>query len=47
LPKKTKSVAKGTEAVLPRHTRSLLENSDLVFWLSQFENPKTAWTVLG
>ncbi len=27
--------------------RSLLENSDLVFWLTQFENPKTAWTVLG
>jgi leucyl aminopeptidase (aminopeptidase T) len=47
LPKKTKSVARGTEAILPKHTRSLLENSDLVFWLSQFENPKTAWTVLG
>jgi leucyl aminopeptidase (aminopeptidase T) len=47
LPKKTKKVAESVEVVLPKHTRSLLENSDLVFWLSQFENPKTAWTVLG
>jgi leucyl aminopeptidase (aminopeptidase T) len=47
LPKKTKSAARDTEAILPKHTRSLLENSDMVFWLSQFENPKTAWTVLG
>ncbi len=47
LPKKTKRVTEGTEAMLPKHTRSLLENSDLVFWLSQFENPQTAWTDLG
>jgi leucyl aminopeptidase (aminopeptidase T) len=47
LPKKTKRATENTKAVLPKHTRSLIENSDLVFWLSQFENPKTAWTVLG
>jgi leucyl aminopeptidase (aminopeptidase T) len=47
LPKKDKIVAKNIEAVLAKHTRSLLENSDLVIWLSQFENPKTAWTILG
>jgi len=47
LPKKTKRVAENIEATLPKHTRSLLENSDLVIWLSQFENPKTALTVLG
>ena len=45
--KKTKTTDEKTKAILPKHTRSLLENSDLVFWLSQFENPKTAWTVLG
>ena len=31
LPKKAKIVAENIEAMLPKHTRSLLENSDLVF----------------
>jgi len=47
LPRKAKIVAENIEAMLPKHTRSLLENSDLVFWLSQFENPKSAPTDLG
>lgn len=34
-------------AKLPQHTRSLLENSDLVIWMTQFENPKNAMTDLG
>jgi hypothetical protein len=47
LPKKAEVVTEDIKAVLPKHTLSLLENSDLVFWLSQFENPKSAPTDLG
>jgi leucyl aminopeptidase (aminopeptidase T) len=45
--KKAQKVAKDTETKLPRHVRSLLENSDLVIWLTQFENPKSALAELG
>jgi leucyl aminopeptidase (aminopeptidase T) len=45
--KNAKIVAEDIKAELPKHTRSLLENSDLVIWLTQFENPKSAPTVLG
>jgi leucyl aminopeptidase (aminopeptidase T) len=45
--KKAQKVAKNAETTLPRHVRSLLENSDLTIWLTQFENPKSALTELG
>jgi hypothetical protein len=47
LPRKRKIAAEGVMLKLPRHTRSLLENSDLVVWLTQFENPKSARDELG
>jgi len=45
--KRAQVVAEDAETRLPRHTRSLLENSDLVIWLTQFENPKSAQAELG
>jgi leucyl aminopeptidase (aminopeptidase T) len=45
--KKAQKVAKNAETRLPRHLRSLLENSDLTIWLTQFENPKNALAELG
>lgn len=40
-------VPKKVKDKVPKHIRSLLENSDLVVWLTQFENPKSAPTDLG
>jgi leucyl aminopeptidase (aminopeptidase T) len=45
--KKTQKVAKDAETKLSRHVCSLLENSDLIIWLTQFENPKSAPAELG
>jgi leucyl aminopeptidase (aminopeptidase T) len=47
LPNRAKIVDEDAEAKLPRHTQCLLENSDLVMWLTQFENPKSAPDDLG
>ncbi len=47
LPKRAKMVAEGADDMLPKHTRSLLDNSDLIIWLTQFEDPKNALTDLG
>jgi leucyl aminopeptidase (aminopeptidase T) len=45
--KKARKAAKDAETKLPRHACSLLENSDLTIWLTQFENPKSAPAELG
>lgn len=45
--KKAQPVARDAGTKLPEHVRSLLKNSDLVIWLTQFENPKTAPSELG
>jgi len=47
LPNRAKIVDEDAEAKLPGHTQCLLENSDLVMWLTQFENPKSAPDDLG
>jgi leucyl aminopeptidase (aminopeptidase T) len=47
LAKKTRATIEGVEARLPKHTRSLLEQSDVVIWLTQFENPKATLAELG
>jgi leucyl aminopeptidase (aminopeptidase T) len=45
--KSAKIAAEDFGPELPKHVRSLLENSDLVIWLTQFENPKSAPADLG
>lgn len=40
LAKKARATIGNVEAKLPRHTRSLLEQSDVIIWLTQFENPR-------
>jgi leucyl aminopeptidase (aminopeptidase T) len=45
--RKAQAVAEGVETRLPKHVRSLLKNSDLTIWLTQFENPKDAPAELG
>jgi len=45
--KNAQKIAKDAGTELPRHVRSLLANSDLVIWLTQFENPRDALTELG
>jgi hypothetical protein len=47
LPGKGRIVAGAVLAKLPEHTRSLLKNSDMVVWLTQFENPRDAKADLG
>lgn len=45
--KRAKATAKGLKAKLPKHMRSLLQNSDTIVWLTQYENPREAATELG
>ena len=47
LPKNKRTAAEIVTAKIPEHTRSLLQDSDLVIWLTQFENPKNARYELG
>lgn len=47
LPGKGRVVTETLVAKLPKHTRSLLKNSSLIIWLTQFENPKNAEADLG
>ena len=47
LPRKGRIFAETVTAKIPKHTRSLLQDSDLVIWLTQFENPKNAKDELG
>ena len=43
----SKRAAQGLNAEIPKHTLSLLTSSDLVIWLTQFENPVKAGKDLG
>jgi leucyl aminopeptidase (aminopeptidase T) len=45
--KRVGAVSQEATGQLPKHTRSLLKSSDLIIWLTQFENPKTARDDLG
>lgn len=47
LPRKGRIFVEAMTAKIPKHTRSLLQDSDLVIWLTQFENPKNAKDELG
>ena len=47
LPRKGRILPETVTVKVPKHTRSLLQDSDLVIWLTQFENPKTAKDELG
>lgn len=47
LPRDRGTVAINEPVKIPENTRSLLESSDLVIWLTQFENPKNARDELG
>lgn len=44
---KSANIPEDLEIKLPEHTRSLLQNSEVVIWLTQYENPKTAPDDLG
>ncbi len=47
LPRDRGTVAINEPVKIPENTRSLLESSDLVIWLTQFENPRNAKDELG
>ena len=47
LPRKGRIFPETVTVKFPKHTRSLLQDSDLVIWLTQFENPKNAKDELG
>jgi leucyl aminopeptidase (aminopeptidase T) len=47
LVKRAQAVSEDAGSEVPKHVRALLKDSDLVIWLTQFENPKSAWVELG